>query len=118
MRMTQSNNQCMGAKIETHAIKVHVDTDDYEIEGYIHIKPGGYQSRLSDILNVKDVRFLPITCATCRNRRRPDEEPRQVKTMILRLETINMVVPVDEEGQPMAEEAGGYAGGANNPALS
>lgn len=39
--------------VQTQAIRVMVTTDDYEIEGFIHVKPGGYQSRVSDLLNVK-----------------------------------------------------------------
>ncbi|MEK6536030.1 MAG: hypothetical protein AABZ63_00905 [Actinomycetota bacterium] len=79
--------------IQTEVIGVTITTDDYEIEGFIHIKPGGYQSRVSDLLNVKELHFIPLTQVTYHSLRRPDEPPRTSDTLIVRLDTIKMVVP-------------------------
>ncbi len=83
--------------IPTQAIKVMITTDDYEIDGFMHIKPGGYQSRISDLLNLKGLHYVPITHATYRSLRNPNEEKRTADTLIIKLDTIKMVVP--ENGQ-------------------
>ncbi|MDO8735762.1 MAG: hypothetical protein Q7K29_01595 [Thermoleophilia bacterium] len=80
-------------RLETKPIRVLMTTDDYEIDGYMHIKPGGYQSRVSDILNVKGLHYIPLTNATYRNIRHPDEPVRKVATLIIRMDTIKMVAP-------------------------
>jgi len=86
----------VGEKIKTQPKKVLITTDDYEIQGLVHIKPGGYQSRVSDLLNARDLHFIPITQATYRSLRRPDEAPRKAGTLIVRLDTIKMVIPEDD----------------------
>lgn len=85
----------VGGHIQTKPIKVLITTDDYEIEGCMHIKPGGYQSRLSDLLNAKDLNYIPVTDAVFRKIRHPDEPPRRAETVILKLDTVKMVVPLD-----------------------
>lgn len=84
-------------KIQTQAIRVIITTDDYDIEGFMHIKPGGYQSRVSDLLNAKELHFVPITNATCQSLRFPDTPPRKLPTVIVKLDTIKMVVPLNTE---------------------
>lgn len=83
----------ISSHIETKPIRVLITTDDYEIDGYLHIKPGGYQSRVSDILNAKGLQYLPLTNATYRSLRNPDELVRKVETLIIRIDTIKMVAP-------------------------
>ena len=85
-----------GEKVATSPLKVLVTTEDYEIRGLMHTRPGGYQSRISDLLNLKDLHYIPITQATYRSLRHPDEPPRKAWTLIVRLDTIRMVVPEDE----------------------
>jgi len=82
-----------GNRLETKPIRVLVTTDDYEIDGYMHIKPGGYQSRVSDILNVKGLHYIPLTDATYRSLHHPEEPVRKVPTLIIRMDTIKMVAP-------------------------
>ncbi|GBE57650.1 hypothetical protein BMS3Abin01_00571 [bacterium BMS3Abin01] len=93
-------NPVVGTQIKTKPIKVLVTTDDYEIEGFMHIKPGGYQSRVSDLLNAKELHYVPITHAVFRKLRHPDEPSRKTATLILRLDTIKMVVPLDAGDDP------------------
>ncbi|MCL4474584.1 MAG: hypothetical protein M1455_11755 [Actinobacteria bacterium] len=84
-------------KIQTQTIRVLLTTDDYEIDGLMHIRPGSYQSRVSDILNVKEMHFVPLTHVTYRSLRNPGEPARTAETMILRLDTIKMAVPLEHE---------------------
>lgn len=87
--------QGIGGHIQTKPIKVMIATDDYEIEGNMHIKPGGYQSRLSDLLNAKELHYIPVTDVVFRKIRHPDEPPRHADTVIIKMDTIKMVVPLD-----------------------
>ena len=87
-------NAGMGTHIQTKPIKVLITTEDYEIEGFLHIKPGGYQSRISDLLNAKELHYVPVTEAVFRKLRQPDEAPRHADTVILKLDTVKMVVPL------------------------
>lgn len=90
-------------KMETRAIKVLVITDDYEIHGCMHIKPGGYQARVSDLLNHKEVRYIPITDATFKSLDQTDEAVQTAETLIVRVDTIKMVAPGD--GQAALEQS-------------
>ncbi len=85
----------LGAQVPTRAVRVLITTDDYEIEGDMHIKPGGYQSRISDLLNARDLHYLPVTSVVFRRRGAESEPPRRADTVILRRDTIKMVVPLD-----------------------
>ena len=98
--------QGLSSHIETKAIRVLITTEDHEIDGYLHIKPGGYQSRVSDILNVKGQEYLPLTNATYRNVRNPDELVRKVETLIIRRDTIRMVAPMNGSEILSANPAG------------
>jgi len=84
-------------KLQTEAIRVSMITDDYEIDGFMHIKPGSYQSRVSDVLNIKELHFIPLTNVNYRSLRFPNEPRRTADTMIVRLDTIKMVVPLDSQ---------------------
>ena len=101
-----------GCKFQTGTIKVSITTDDYEIEGFVHIKPGSYQSRVSDILNIKELHFIPLTHVTYRSIHNPGEPPRTAETMIVRLDTIKVVVPHENASDTAGAEAGGAAGAA------
>jgi hypothetical protein len=79
--------------IETIPIRVLITTDDYEIDGYMHIKPGSYQSRISDTLNGKALSYLPLTNVRYQNIHKPDDLTRKVETLIIRMDTIKMVAP-------------------------
>ncbi|MHB9054433.1 MAG: DUF6812 domain-containing protein [Thermoleophilia bacterium] len=95
----------ISSKIQTQTIRVLLTTDDYEIDGLVHTRPGSYQSRVSDILNVKEMHFVPLTHVTYRSLRNPNEPPRSVDTMIVRLDTIKMAVPLDREDKAPSEPA-------------
>lgn len=79
--------------MDTHPVRVLIITDDYEINGFIHVKPGGYLGRVSDILNQKEVRYIPVTDVVFHSLRNPDEPPRRAPTLIIRNDTIKMVAP-------------------------
>ncbi|MBE0428882.1 MAG: hypothetical protein IBX61_03310 [Thermoleophilia bacterium] len=86
-------NAMMHSKIQTEPVRVWIATGDHEIDGYMHVKPGGYQSRISDVLNASDNDYIPVTEAGIRSLRNPQEQPRKADILILRLDTIKMVIP-------------------------
>jgi len=102
----------LDTKIPTKPVKVMITTDDYEIQGHLHIKVGGYQSRLSDLLNSKDARFIPVTDAVYLQVNNPEGEPQHADTMIVRISSIKAVIPYPDEEKKAAEEyrSSGYEG--------
>lgn len=108
-----------GSKVQTQPVKVTVTTDDFEIEGFMHVKPGGYQSRISDLLNIREQRYIAITDATYRKLSDPVGAARQARTMIVRLDTIKMVIPGNEDAVEAgaAATAGAYTTSIASPKL-
>ncbi len=47
--------------IETEPVFVRVFTANFEIEGLIHTKPGGYFNRVTDLLNLAKMIFVSLT---------------------------------------------------------
>jgi hypothetical protein len=107
----------MEAKVPTKPIKVSITTDDYEIQGYLHIKVGGYQSRLSDLLNAKDAKFIPVTDAVYLGVNNPEGTPAHADTMIIRISSIKAVVPNTAAEKKATNEIKGQAD-INNPNIS
>ncbi|HEX9766077.1 MAG TPA: hypothetical protein VGA36_04890 [Nitriliruptorales bacterium] len=51
-----------GAHVKTYAVRVKVYArNGAVIEGLAHIKPGAYQRRISDVLNLGQVKYIAIT---------------------------------------------------------
>jgi hypothetical protein len=95
----------MTDSVPTKPIKVLITTDLEVIQGYLHVKVGGYQSRISDLLNAKDIKFLPITDAVFLNVNNPKKEPDQVETIIVRIDSIRSVVPDSSSEEKAVKEA-------------
>lgn len=95
----------MDPKVPTHAIRVMVSTREYEIQGNLHIMAGGYQSRISDLLNKRDCKFIPITDAIFLSIRNPHGKPRHVEVALVKVDAIEMIVPDAREERKAATEA-------------
>lgn len=95
----------MDPKVQTHPIRVMVSTREYEIQGNLHIMAGGYQSRISDLLNKRDCKFLPITDAIFMSIRNPNGEPRHAEAVLVKVDCIEMIVPDAQEERKAADEA-------------
>ncbi|MFA6002109.1 MAG: hypothetical protein WC828_08390 [Thermoleophilia bacterium] len=87
----------MEARFKTQPVKARILTDEYEIEGNVHIKPGHYNGRVSDILNAPEAEFIPVTQATCTSRLSEDSTPIETDCTIVQVKTIKMVFPYDDE---------------------
>lgn len=84
------------ARAKTQPVRAKLITDEYEIEGNVHIKPGVYRGRVSDILNAPEVEFIPVTQATCTSRGSTDSKPVETDCTIVQVRTIRMVFPFED----------------------
>jgi len=82
-----------------------VSTREYEIQGSLHIMAGGYQSRISDLLNKRDSKFIPLTDAIFLSIRNPEGEPRHADVVLVKVDCIEMIVPDSQEEQKAARDA-------------
>ena len=78
-------------KIKTELVPVRIYTNDFEIEGNAHAKPGGYYSRVTDILNLSRVSFMPITEARYRIRTDAATEFIDAKCLVVKVENIELM---------------------------
>jgi hypothetical protein len=92
-------------KKRTKPVRALITTDDYEIQGCLHIRVGGQHSRISDMLNNRESKFIPITDAIFLGVNNPEGQPRHVETMILRIDSIKAIVPDADEERKATEEA-------------
>ncbi len=84
------------ARVKTQPVRAKILTDEYEIEGNVHLKPGTYQGRVSDILNAPEVEFIPVTQATCTSRNSRGSAPVKTDCTIVQVKTIRMVFPFED----------------------
>jgi hypothetical protein len=94
----------MDPKVPTRPIRVMVTTREYEIQGNLHIMAGGYQSRISDLLNRRENKFIPITDAIFLSVRESNSEPRHAETVLVKVDCIEMIVPDADEEKRVAKE--------------
>lgn len=81
---------------KTNPVRARILTDDFEIEGNIHLKTGPYRSRISDILNSPDVEFLPVTQARCLSRSGKTVPLSDARCTIIQVDSIRMVFPLED----------------------
>lgn len=87
-----------------------VSTREYEIQGDLHIVAGGYQSRISDLMNRRDNKFIPITDAIFLSVWDANAEPRHAETVLVKVDCIEMIIPdVDVERNVSAASSGSEA---------
>lgn len=78
-------------RVRTEIVQVRIFTAEFEIEGGAHTKPGGYSSRVSDILNLSRVSFLPITEARYRQRSEKPGDFVEAGCVIVKIENIELL---------------------------
>lgn len=62
--MSEIRSEGGSAAVRTQAIQVRIHTrGGAEVVGFAHVKPGAYQRRVSDLLNLGKVKYVPITDA-------------------------------------------------------
>lgn len=81
---------------KTNPVRARILTDDYEIEGNIHLKMGPYRARISDILNSPDIEFLPVTQAHCMSRSGRTVPLSDARCTIIQVNSIRMVFPLED----------------------
>jgi len=83
-------------KVRTHLVKARILTDDFEIEGNVHIRKGADSGKVSDILSAPDSDFIPVTQARCTSRGSHFSKPVQTDCTIVQVKTIKMVFPFED----------------------
>lgn len=84
------------AKTRTQPVRAKILTDQYEIEGNVHMKLDKLHGRVSQILDAPDIEFIPVTQATCTSRKSADSQPVQTDCTIVQVKTIRMVFPYED----------------------
>lgn len=82
--------------VKTLPVRARILTDEYDIEGNVHLKEGHYRGRVSDILNAPEIEFIPVTDAKCTSRESADAETVEADCTIVQVSTIKMVFPYED----------------------
>lgn len=78
-------------EFKTERVSVRVFTTSFEILGNVHIKIGGYLDRISDVLNLGKVKYIPITETRYRPRTADDGEFIQTPCLIVNIGNIELI---------------------------
>ena len=76
-------------------IKVSIDTGNSTIVGTVHMPFSAYRSRLSDLLNQKDISFLFITDASVYKGDKLDEPVYRTTYLAVNLKNIDLIRPLE-----------------------
>jgi hypothetical protein len=79
------------AKVKTHPVRARILTDEFEIDGNVHLKPGAGRGRVSDLLNAPEAEFIPVTQAKCTSRNSAGSTPVSTDCTIVQVKTIKMI---------------------------
>lgn len=89
-----------GGVVDTAPVRVTMKMQSgAEVDGYVHVRPDGYQARVSDLLNRANFQYLPVTEATLH---RPDGSRHHAGCIIVGTSAIELVVCHDEDPEPVA----------------
>ena len=97
MTMTDQVTATASVAVRTQRVPVRVFTRaGAVIQGHAHVKPGAQQRRLSDVLNLSQVRYVAVTEATYSV---PGESPVTTACVLVNTADITMVdVDAEEPG--------------------
>ena len=86
-----------GPKMKTESIKVSIETCCHMIVGIVHPPALAYRSRLSDLLNQKNISFLSVTDVRVYRTSKPDELLYTTSFLAVNLSKIEMIRPMEEQ---------------------
>lgn len=85
-----------GPKMKTEHVRVAIETARFTVVGTVHPPALSYRSRLSDLLNQKDVAFLSVTDVTVYDASNRERALYSTPYLAINLDSIDMVQPLDE----------------------
>lgn len=88
-----------GPKMKTEHVRVVIETARFTVVGTVHPPALSYRSRLSDLLNQKEVTFLSVTDATVYAAGDRDRELYSTPYLAINLDSIEIVQPLEEPGR-------------------
>ena len=83
-------------KVRTEKIRVSIETCSCTIVGTLHTPAISYRSRLSDLLNQKEITFLSVTDAAVYRIDDMEEPAYATPYLAVNLSSIEMVRPLEE----------------------
>ncbi len=83
--------QDSGLRVKTEPVRVRIFTAAFEIEGKAHARAGGYTGRVTDILNMSKISFLPLTDVRYRERTGDGEDIIESDCIVVRVDTIEVL---------------------------
>lgn len=83
-------------KLKTENIKVRIETGRHIIIGTVHPPAVAYRSRLSDLLNQKEVSFISVTDVEVYQNGQPEAPLYSAAFLALNLRKIEMITPIEE----------------------
>ena len=76
---------------KTNRILVKIYTADFVIQGNVHLKLGGYQERISDLLNLGKMKYLPVTEVKYNFRSKKNGEQVESTCVIINVDSIEVI---------------------------
>ncbi len=83
-------------KLKTESIKARIETDRHVIVGTVHPPSIAYRSRLSDLINQKDISFLSVTGADIYGAGQLEAPIISAAFLAVNLRKVEMITPVEE----------------------
>lgn len=88
-------NEQKSLRMKTEHVRVLIETARFTIVGTVHPPALSYRSRLSDLLNQKEVAFLSVTEVTVYAAGDRERELYTAPYLAINLDSIDMVQPLD-----------------------
>ena len=84
-----------GPKIKTEHIRVSIETRNCTVVGTVHPPALAYRSRLSDLLNQKEITFLSVTDAAVYRNDNLEEPAYSAPFLAINMRSIDSVRPLE-----------------------
>jgi hypothetical protein len=88
----------LGRKVDPPPVRVRVEMDQRVYVGYIRLLESDFRSRVSDLLNEPERRFLPLSDVEMLDAR-TGEIVGRVPLLLVRLDAIDVLVPLEEPAE-------------------
>jgi hypothetical protein len=82
-------------QLKSEEIKVSIETHTCTVVGTVHMPASAYRSRLSDLLNQKNIAFLSVTEASVYKGGKMDEPAYRTQYLAVNLKNIEVIHPLE-----------------------
>ncbi len=85
-----------GPKLKTEKIRVSIETRNWTVVGTVHTPAISYRSRLSDLLNQKEITFLSVTDVNVYHVNDTEKPAYSTAYLAVSLDSIEIVRPLEK----------------------